>query len=280
MQRRLPGWWLLPLALVFVGAAPVLTPEELVRQGNAAFEREEYAAALDFYTRAEERITDPGLVAYNKAAALYRLNRYDEASRHYESCLDEAAGPRRAAILYDLGNCRLHQSQGTSPERLKHALDCFAQCLRQDGLTDQLCDDARHNLELVKLLWLKARQTPNKPDGGTQPEPKEPAKTPEDKQPTEPRTGTDPTPTPKADPRSSTGVEPDSKHGQQTPIPTSKEAPGKGNLPPIPDKAELVPMAPQDAVTHLQRAVDRVLRERREHQKRSAPAPSRIIPDY
>jgi tetratricopeptide (TPR) repeat protein len=280
MQRRLPGWWLPPLALLLAGAAPELSPEELVRQGNAAFDREEFAAAVDFYTKAEERITDPGLTAYNKATALYRLHRFDEAARHYEHCLDEATGARRATLLYDLGDCRLQQSQGTNAERLRHAIDCFAQALRQDGLADQLRDDARHNLELAKLLWLKARQSPAKPDGSDQPPPKDPPKSPNDKQPPEPKNSADPGPGTKVDPLVGTGAEPDSVKGQKTPISTDKQAPGKGPLPPIPDTAERVPMAPEDAATHLQRAAERVLRERRLHQQRSAPAPSRVIPDY
>ena len=77
--------------------------EELVRQGDAAFERGDYSAAVDLYTRAEDAITDPGLVAFNKGAALYRLALAadDEASRrqwfreaelHYRRCLEDAVG--------------------------------------------------------------------------------------------------------------------------------------------------------------------------------------------
>jgi tetratricopeptide (TPR) repeat protein len=270
------------LIALLAGAAPESSPEEVVRQGNAAFEREEFAAALALYERAEERITNPGLVAHNKAAALFRLGRFDEAARHYESALEDASGPRRAALLYDLGNCRLHQSQGASPERLKNAVECFARCLSQDGIDTQLRDDAQHNLELAKLLWLKARQSGNNNETGNQPEPKEPPKT-EDKPPKEQpkNSGNDSGTEPRADPMTGAAAETDPRHGQQSPIPTKEPPPpGKSNLPPIPDKAELVPMAPEDAIAHLQRAAAKVLRERRQHQESSAPRPSRVIPDY
>src|SRR5580693_7795049 len=101
--RSTKGWWLLPVALLLAGAAPELTPEDYVRKGNAAFEREDYNAALEAYSRAEERTTTPGLVAHNKAATFFRLARYDEAARAYESSLEDATGPRAAALLYDLG---------------------------------------------------------------------------------------------------------------------------------------------------------------------------------
>jgi tetratricopeptide (TPR) repeat protein len=281
-MRRLPGWWLLPLVLLSVGAAPELTPEELVRQGNAAFERDDYAAALDAFTRAEERSTNPGLVAHNKAAVLYRLGRYDEAARHFEGCLEEAAGTRRAALLYDLGNCRMHQSGGTSTERLQHAIDCFSQCLRQNGIEPALRDDARYNLEVAKLMWARAKQAAANPDGNNQQDPPpEPSKPPDTKQPPETKNGGDPDPNLKVDPRSGIIGELDPKSAQQTPIPTREPPPpGKGNLPPIPDTAEPVDMSPEDAAEHVRRATERILRERRLHQQQSAPAPRGDLPDY
>jgi hypothetical protein len=48
----------------------VAAPDDLVRQGNAAYARGRFADALDLYTRAEERTTDPGLIAFIKDAAL------------------------------------------------------------------------------------------------------------------------------------------------------------------------------------------------------------------
>ena len=44
-----------------------------IRQGNAAFARDELETALSLYEKAETDATDPGLVAFNKAAVLYRL---------------------------------------------------------------------------------------------------------------------------------------------------------------------------------------------------------------
>ena len=65
MTRRVrPLALLLPvLALVAAGPAPA-PPDDLVRQGNGAVARQKFADALKLYERAEERATDPGLVAF------------------------------------------------------------------------------------------------------------------------------------------------------------------------------------------------------------------------
>ena len=78
-------------------AAPAANPDDLVRLGNAAFERGDYGSAVGCYEKAEALITDPGLVAFNKGASLYRLDRYREAELHYRRCLSDATGPRRGA---------------------------------------------------------------------------------------------------------------------------------------------------------------------------------------
>src|SRR5262249_36018685 len=160
--------------LVLLAAAPPPDPEELVRQGNAAFAREDYAAAVDYYSRAEDGTLDPGLVAYNKAAALYRLagqpdnaarrgSLYREAELQYRCTLEGAAGARRAGALYGLGNSLLQQGLRRGPAVLQDAVRCYEECLREPELAPELADDARHNLELARLLWLQARENPSKP---------------------------------------------------------------------------------------------------------------------
>src|SRR6516164_1882882 len=111
MRRTPRAWWLPFLALALVSAAPPEEADRLVRLGNEAFDREDYAAAMVYYTQAEDHITDPGLVAFNKGAALYRLGRFREAELHYLRCREDAAGERRARLLYDLANAILQQAQ-------------------------------------------------------------------------------------------------------------------------------------------------------------------------
>jgi hypothetical protein len=70
------------------------------------------------------------------------------------------------------------------------------------------------------------------------------------------------------------------QEGQQ-PVKTDQaQPPGEGNLPPVPDRDELVAMAPEDAAAHLEQAAERVLRERREHQHVTARPPSGSMRDW
>jgi tetratricopeptide (TPR) repeat protein len=236
---------------------------------------------VDYYTLAEERISNPGLVAHNKATALYRLQDYRGAEAHYRRCLEDASGVRRAALLYDLGNCLLQQSRGADAKQLKNAFECYRQCLAQNDIDETLRADARHNLELAKLLWVRAKQSrPNK-EPGTNPEDKDPPKQdpkpPDDK---EKSPGTDPTPAPNPDPMGKLQPTPD-PHSQPQPIPADGPSPpGKGQLPPVPEKDEMTKLLPEDAAAHLQRAAARILQERRRHKESLAPPPSRVIPDY
>ncbi len=273
--------WLTPLTVLLIAATPPLLPEDYVRQGNAAFEREEYQAAVDYYTQAEERITNPGLVSYNKATALYRLQDYRGAETHYRRCLEDASGPRRAAMLYDLGNCLLQESRGADARQLKDAVECYRQCLGQAGIDDALRADARHNLELAKLLWVRAKQSrPNK-EPGTNPEDKDPPKQ-DPKQPddTQKNPGSEPAPAPTPDPNGKLQPTPDPRSQPQPTPADGPSPPGKGNLPPIPDTADQKKLSPEDADAHLQRAATRIVRERRQHKEQLAPPPSRVIPDY
>src|SRR5205823_9101099 len=93
------GWWFVPWAVLAVAAVPAVEAERLLRSGNDAFERGAFDEAVEWYTKAEDGATDPGRVAANKAAALYRLGRYREAELHYVRGLEDAAGPRRARLL-------------------------------------------------------------------------------------------------------------------------------------------------------------------------------------
>jgi tetratricopeptide (TPR) repeat protein len=264
------------------------TPEDYVRQGNAAFDRADYQAAVDLYSKAEDRTTDPGMVAFNKAAALYRLaaqpdndsrraalNR--EAEQSYRRCLEDADGPRQAQALYGLGNSLLQQGD-RGADVLREAVRCYERVLAHPDVAavPDLADDARFNLELAKLLLLQAPAgNPNKPNDPNSDENK-------DKDPPRPPDQ----PRGQADQGTNTGQKPVGVGDRvkpepgTTPIKTDEMAPGEGKLPPVPDKDEPVALSPEDAREHLLRATERVLRERREYQRRSVKPPARDVKDW
>lgn len=269
---------ILVVPLGFLGWTP--SPEGLVRNGNAAFARGEYARALELFSQAEGQTTDPGLVAFNKAAALYQFGRFREAELHYRRCREDASGTRLARLLYGLGNCLVQQGATGDAGQLDQAIRSYEECLTLGDADDDLKTDARHNLEVAKQLRSQ------RPPGGQQSNP------PDD--------------SPKSQQERPDGRSPDGQTGEDEPngkspfakgkavsLPAEKRRPGtkatpvdqspppgKGNLPPVPDQDELARLSPEDAREHLRQSALRIAQELREHRRRSLLAPARRIPDW
>ena len=72
---------------------------QAVREGNDAFEREEYKDAMDAYDRAAESAPEDPRPVYNSANALYMQNRLFEAVDKYEDAL-KLADPDLAADIH------------------------------------------------------------------------------------------------------------------------------------------------------------------------------------
>jgi tetratricopeptide (TPR) repeat protein len=277
MTRTTRLAWLIPAGLALLAAAE--HPDDLVRQGNAAFARGEFAKALDLYTRAEECTTDPGLIAFDKAATLYQLGRYRDAELHYRRCREDATGLRRARLLYGLANCLVEQAQGNDAILLDQAIGLYEDCLHDADTDAALAADARHNLELTRLLRLQvnpSREGRNPPDSERNPD-----APPTDRKGPEAQQGDDADPA--ARKQASAGELAPGEKGdpRAKPTPTDQQPPpGKGNLPPLPDEDELTALAPEDAQEHLRRATQRIARDQQEHRQRSASAPSRTTLDW
>jgi tetratricopeptide (TPR) repeat protein len=266
--------WLATLALLLVGAAPDDSMEDLVRQGNAAYARKDYSAAVDFYERAEERAVDPGLIAFNKAAALYRLGRYREAELCYRRCLEdgEAPDPRRLRALYDLGTSLLQLDDGKDFRALGVAVRCLRLC-RREAADPDLRERAGHNLELARLLFARAAADPEN-------------SSPRQKQEDDDRKGAkqddpdrgehgDPTLEKGSAERKGSALLQDPNKGQQKALQTKEATEGKGNLKTLPDSDELNRLDPQDTAAHLEREAKRIRGDQRE-QRRSGV---RILPN-
>jgi tetratricopeptide (TPR) repeat protein len=239
--------------------------EEMLRRGNAAYKRGDYGRAAAAYADAEDRITDPGLAAFNKAAALYQQELYREAELSYRCCLEDAAGSRRTFALYGLGTTLVQQGPRRGVGALREAIRCYEECLRQPGISAELADDARHDIELAKLLILiLPTKTGDKPDPRSEDDLDKPRQTPDRRQP------------PDADMESLGQGKADAsghklrvrRDQAQNAQKVEEGSSGAGTeLPPVPDQEELAPMSPEDAKEHLKRAALRILSEHRAHQK-------------
>lgn len=296
VKCRQLGWFVL-LVGVLLGAAPGQQVMDRIRAGNAAYARGDYEEAARWYAEAEERTTDPGLVAFNEAAVCFGRGKYAEAERLYWLCLGDAgpplarhlkqhpdgdlpvalrtsAGPRLIRVLYNLGNCLLQRSGGTSGELLREAAACFDHCLRLgEGSTD-LRANARHNLELAKALLHLHPAPPRDP---SEPKPGDEDSPPKDTSgegPGDRGADLDPSRNPTRpesdDPRNLTG----------DPQETGQTTPGRGNLATLPDQDRLVPLSAEDAGAHLRQAVQRILAERRARQEEINRNPSRRVLDW
>jgi len=275
LQLATAGMWAMPVALLLIGAdTPAAhSPEhDLVRRGNAAFADQEYAVALNYYEQAEDRIVDPGLVAFNKAAALYWLERYREAELHYVRCLEDQQAPplRKARGYYDLGNCLVKQARPDDAATLARALACYRDSLALAGDDAALTADSRHNLELASLLLLRARaaaqRSPENPD-----------------RPDDQRAGVDnPNPQEKGalnKGRAGDAGEQGTERVSAEPGDQDDKKSSAGKLLNLPDQDELIPLPPQDALSFLNQAARRIQGERRDYRRTAVP-PSEKVRDW
>jgi tetratricopeptide (TPR) repeat protein len=260
------------VALLSAAAPPQAdTPDDLIRRANDVFrtgDAEAAEAADKLYAAAEERTADPGLVAFNRAAVYFERGLFAQAEKHYDRVLGDAACPadRAAKAWYNRGTCLLRR--GGSMGVYRSAVACFENTIDSPAADDPLKADARHNLELAKLLWNEERkkaaqpeeESPNKnlpPEEDRQPRPDldNPSgleSNPGDENPgggTTPKPGTQPQPVPQP-------------NGGPKPTPTDQQAPGaNANLQAPKDEDEVQQLTPEDARAYMKETSKRRKRE-------------------
>ena len=105
-------------------AASVRAAAGAMREGNAAFAREDFRDAMDAYDRAAESMPEDPRPVYNSANALYKQNRLFEAIDKYEAALKKAE-PGLASDIYS-SMCRAILDSGDPEgaiESCENALD-------------------------------------------------------------------------------------------------------------------------------------------------------------
>jgi tetratricopeptide (TPR) repeat protein len=267
------GWMLVP---AFLGSAARHDAARWLLEGDEAYERGDYSSAADAYSNAELRTNDPGLVAFNKAAALYRLGRYGEAESYYERSLEDAGDDRLPQALYNLANCLVHQAGDTDAGILERAIANYERCLRLEPKDSGLAEDARANLELTRALLARAKANrASRPDSESAA-----SGAPKEVEDAGRAAGSA---EPGARPHNADGARriPLSKDGGEEPMPADQAPPpGKGNLPPIPDRDKILPLSPEETAAYLKKAAERIAEERREHHKRSTHPSSSSLLDW
>jgi Ca-activated chloride channel family protein len=246
------------IAMVFVSAAEPATADSYLRKGNEAFATGDYQAALDWYEKVEPLTLDPGLVAFNKAAAYAKLNRHREAIECYRRCLqddpNQTPAERRARAHFGLGNA-LVQYAGDNAVSLKEAVAAYRASMHHADLRA----DARHNLEIAQMLWLKAweKLSPEKKkDLGPPDDPEYPNDKDGEKRyaPAKPKNGDEM----REDSSLPKGQKGDRLHAERLKV--------------IPDEDKVMPMAPETALATLQAEAARIAAARRLQRHRPGSA--------
>jgi hypothetical protein len=157
-------------------------------------------------------------------------------------------------------------------------MNFYELCLQQEAADGALIADARHNLELARLLWLKAKA---RKDGG-EPNTSEQENNNEQKNQNDAGLQGDPTRAMMQDERGKAGTLAGMPNDAgATPAGMEKTPPpGKGNLPTLPDTDDLAPLSAEDAADYLEQAAARIQQERQEHLHQPVPALSSNVKDW
>jgi tetratricopeptide (TPR) repeat protein len=248
---------------------------DFARRGDEAFDQGRYAEALNCYAKAEEETIDPGLIALNEGAALYRLGRFREAEQHYARCLEDAASERHARVCFDLGNSLVQQARERDAKLLRRAIASYETCLRNPDAGPDLIEDARYNLALSRALLAKAKARQDTSSSEDQ----EHDTTPNESDPNEQSASAEQAGQPGgSDP--ARAAQAGGQQGTQAQATAAPPPPGRGNLPPIPDQEKMAPLSAEDTAAYLRQVAERVLRERREHHQRRLTPPSWQVEDW
>lgn len=262
------------ILFAWLGLDPGERAQERVRRADRAYRRGDYEAAVSLYRQAECDTTDPGLVAFNKAGALFRLSRYTEAERSYLCSREGASGPRLARVQYNLGNCIVQESGGQDAALLERAIGSYEECLAQSAADNELRALAGENLRIARALRQKALAARSKTHPGEQE-----GSIPEHDaggHPLPMRSGDEKGMSPRRQPADSVRAEGDEVSTREAP------PPGAGNLLPVPDEDQVVPLSPEEAAAYIQQAMARISRARREarqRQRRETPG-SLLLKDW
>lgn len=141
--------------LALAGRAAAATAEGELRAGNRHYGAGRYAEALERYGAAAGRRPRDERPLFNAGDALYRLERWDDASKAWAAAAERrgAAASARAASLYNLGGARYRAGD------YKGAAEAYRASLALDPRDA----DARHNLAVALK---RLRQPPPRKDKG------------------------------------------------------------------------------------------------------------------
>lgn len=102
------GIWLLVIGFFSSAYADI---GSIMRKGNGQFRQEKYEDALKTYQEAQVLEPDNPDIRFNLGAALYKLNKYNEAMPEWQLSLVSKNKKTKAAATYNMGNASFKGGQ-------------------------------------------------------------------------------------------------------------------------------------------------------------------------
>lgn len=243
--------------------------DDAVRSGYAAFQRQEYDAAIAWYEGALKSSADPGRLAAELGAVCAQAERYSEAAAWFGRCLEDAQGQRRVKAAYGQATSLTHVGKTVPGRRgvaiLQQAMQMYEMTLREwAALSSEEQEafshykaDTEHNRSITQqLLTLKLKE-PEPPENT---EVEAPPVTSDALSEAEAGLNRGARATPLAGQTSSS---------QGNDSGTSESTAGRGNLPPLPDEEDAPPLGADDA----QRRIDALMARLRQPLRSTLPKP-------
>lgn len=142
---------LVVLLMIYLPAWSVYSQQENadIRRGNEYFLDSNFVDAEVSYKKAYEKNQDSYKAAFNIGTALYKQERYGEASSSFEALLGKETNPERLSkIHYNLGNCKMKE------QKYEEAVTSFKNALRFNSADEE----ARYNLAYAQKMLEQQQQ--------------------------------------------------------------------------------------------------------------------------
>ena len=164
------------IAIFALAAAPAVFAQSargLVRQGNEAYQEEEYSNALESYEKAAEQAPGSPHIWFNRGSALYKEGQYDKAMDAFEQAALSSDDPLIESLSkFSQGNTSFRKGvtqQEANPQQALASVERGVQ-LYQDALkVNPGLNDARHNIEVARrTIQRLMEQLKNQPPSPSQ----------------------------------------------------------------------------------------------------------------
>jgi tetratricopeptide (TPR) repeat protein len=249
-------WPYLLLALLLLTLVAAEEHRVALVKGYQAYQQGDYDVALREYETALQQSSDPGYFALELGSIAAQAGRYSEAAAWFSRCLEDARNERQQIATYGQATALTHLAVMQQGKRgvttLERAIAGYRQAIEQhdklqsgDKPSAKLVakSDIEHNMNLAVALLQQKKQEPEPPEPDQQPENSPPSNLGNDGNgPGASRTGS------MQGPRGNEGSANE----------TNNNAPGRGNLPALPDDEKVPPISPEEADRRLQQLLARL----------------------